>query len=200
VADLVPSGSDASTRDRILAAAATALSIKGYSKTHMADIANLAEVQPPAVYYYFESREDLIGSVMREGQRMVREHVESALAALPPTSAIRDRVATAVEAHLRVELELSDFATAVTRNAGQLPPHLREGLTDESEAFHDVWRALLREAHEDGLLHGDLDPGIARMLTIGALNWATEWWHPGITVDEMVATAQQLVGAALFRR
>ena len=162
------------TRERILAAAATALSRSGYSKTHLAEIARLARMQPPAVYYYFSSREDLIAAVMREGQRRVREHVSSCLAALHPEAPVADRVAAAVEAHLRVELELSDFATAVTRNAGQLPAHVRVELQEESEAFHDVWRSLLQEAVTDGTLRTGIDPSIGRMLVIGALNWATE--------------------------
>ena len=187
-----------STRERILAAAATALSTRGYPSTHLTDIARLAGLQPPAVYYYFSSREDLITAVMCEGQRMVRDHVCAQLDALPPDASAAARVATAVEAHLRLELELSDFASAVTRNAGQLPPRIRTELERESQAFHDIWRRLLSDAEKAGVLRPDISPTVGRMLVIGALNWATAWWRPTIPVDDVVSTAQEMVLGGLF--
>jgi len=187
-----------STRDRILAAAASALSTRGYARTHLVDIARLANLQPPAVYHYFESRDDLVAAVMREGQRLVRRHVEAALSALCPDADVTARIATAVEAHLRVELELSDFARAVTRNAGHLPPGLRSELSRESREFHDVWRSLLEQAAHTGVLHPGIDLHAARMLVIGALNWATEWWRPLIPIDEVVVAAQTMVLSGLL--
>lgn len=190
---------DQSTRDRILAAAASALSTRGYARTQLTEIARIAQLRPPAVYHYFASRDALVSAVMDEGQRIVREHVERALASLPAGADVAERIAAAVDAHLRVELELSDFATAVTRNAGHLPPPVRRAMARESKEFHDVWRSLLQQAAHDGRLHPGLDPHAGRMLVIGALNWATEWWHPGIPVDDVVVTAQRLVLGGLLR-
>jgi len=187
------------TRDRILAAAATALSTKGYAKAHLADIARIAELQPPAVYHYFTSREELVAAVMREGQLLVRRHVEAALAALPDDSDVADRIGAAVGAHLRLELELSEFATAVTRNAGHLPGPIRDELARESKEFHDVWRSLLQQARHADRLHPGLDLHAGRMLVLGALNWATEWWRPSIPVNEVVRTAQRVVLGGLLR-
>ncbi|MFI1918247.1 TetR/AcrR family transcriptional regulator [Nocardia sp. NPDC020380] len=182
------------TRDRILAAAATVLAREGYAGTRLTDIAQHAELRAPAVYYYFSSREELIGEVMVVGQRWVRTHVSEALAALPSEATSLDRIETAVEAHLRVELELSDFARAVTRNSGQLPPDLRAPVAAESALYHSIWRELLEAGHADGSIRADLDLRTARMLVIGALNWAAEWWNGERgTVGEVIGTAQALV-------
>ncbi|WP_440972360.1 TetR/AcrR family transcriptional regulator [Nocardia seriolae] len=129
-----------------------------------------------ALYYYFSSREELIGEVMVVGQRWVRTHVAAALDRLPPGTAPLDRVAAAVDAHLRVELELSEFARAVTRNSGQLPADLRAPVAAESAQYHALWRELLEAGRADGSIRADLDLRTARMLVIGALNWAAEWW------------------------
>jgi len=44
------------------------------------------------------------------------------------------------------------------------------------------------------LLRADLDPMAARMLVLGALNWAAEWWNPRRgSIDAVVRTAQSLV-------
>ncbi len=186
------------TRDRILAAAAATLSAKGYSESRLSAIAEAAELRPPAVYYYFDSRDALIAEVMRVGQVRVREHVEDAMRRLPSGSDPIDRVDAAVEAHLRVQLELSDFANAVSRNAGHVPPAVRVALQRESEAYHAVWRDLLHEARRAGRIRADLDETITRMLVIGALNWAAEWWSEGQAIGPLIVTAQSIVRAGLL--
>jgi TetR/AcrR family transcriptional regulator, cholesterol catabolism regulator len=190
------------TRERILAAAANVLSAKGYAATRLCDIAEVAEIRAPAVYYYFSSREELVAEVMVVGQEWVRKHVAAALDLLPPETSALDRICVAVEAHLRVELELSDFATAVTRNAGQLPPDIRERLAAESAEYHNIWRGLLDDGLMDGSIRPELDLRTARMLTIGALNWAPEWWHTDRgSIDAVIATAQSFVrGSLAYRR
>ena len=72
------------TRARILDAAAHVLSVKGFAGTRLTDVAEYAEIQAPAIYYYFPSREDLIEEVMYCGINHMREHLQTTLDALPP--------------------------------------------------------------------------------------------------------------------
>ncbi|GGN19792.1 TetR/AcrR family transcriptional regulator [Streptomyces fuscichromogenes] len=191
---VVPATKAAATRDRILAAAARTLSLKGYSATRLADIAELAGLRPPAVYYYFASREELIAEVMAVGQSRLREHVETVLAALPHDTPPMDRICAAVEAHLRVELDLSDFATAVSRNSGQLPEDIRARLREDSAAYFELWRDLLATAKAVGAVRAGIDLRVARMLVMGALNWTPEWWNPRQgSLTGVIRTAQSLV-------
>lgn len=186
------------TRERILAAAAHILSTRGVAGARLFDIAAYADLRTPAVYYYFRSREELIAEVMREGQSRVRTHVQAALAALPQGTPVTDLIDAAVAAHLSIELGLSDFASAVTRNAGQVSPAVRALLQQESAAYHAVWRGLLEQLADSGELRPGLDIGVARMLVIGALNWTTEWWDPGEgSLDTLVRTAQALIRHSL---
>src|SRR3954469_13109489 len=73
----------ARTRERILDAAAHVLSRKGFAGTRLSDVAVQAELQAPAIYYYFSSREDLIEEVMWAGLARMHEHLQAALDALP---------------------------------------------------------------------------------------------------------------------
>ncbi|GGS27321.1 TetR family transcriptional regulator [Streptomyces humidus] len=190
----VPEAKSATTRDRILGAAAQVLSLKGYAATRLSDIADLAGLRPPAVYYYFPSRELLITEVMVVGQLRLREHVETELAALPDSTPPMDRICAAVQAHLQVALDLSDFATAVTRNSGQLPDEVRARLREESGAYLALWRDLLATAKAAGAIRDGLDLRAARMLVMGALNWTPEWWNPRQgSLTAVIRTAQGLV-------
>ena len=95
--------------------------MKGYAGTRLSDVAEYAELQAPAIYYYFASRDDLIEEVMYAGIADMRKHLQGVLDALPPEASSMDKILAAVEAHLRHELELSDYASASIRNAGQIP-------------------------------------------------------------------------------
>src|SRR5271156_2283688 len=87
----------ARTRARILDAAAHVLSIKGYAGTRLSDVAEYAEIQAPAIYYYFPSREDLIEEVMYAGIADMRTYLQNALDALPPQTSPIDKILAAVE-------------------------------------------------------------------------------------------------------
>ncbi|UXA11523.1 TetR/AcrR family transcriptional regulator [Mycobacterium sp. SMC-8] len=186
------------TRARILDAAAHVLSVKGFAGTRLTDVADYAEIQAPAIYYYFPSREDLIEEVMFCGISDMRAHLRTTLDAMPADSTAMDMIMTAVEAHLRHELELSDYTTASIRNSGQIPEHLRTRQKKEEAAYGRIWQGLFANALADGDIRSDLDPRMARLLVMGALNWAAEWWDPRRgSVDAVVSNAQILVRSGL---
>jgi TetR/AcrR family transcriptional regulator, cholesterol catabolism regulator len=184
----------ARTRARILDATAHVLSIKGYAGTRLSDVADYAEIQAPAIYYYFPSRDDLIEEVMACGLADMRVHLQKVLDALPPDTSPLDRIMAAVEAHLRHELEISDYTTASIRNSGQIPERLRTRQLEEEAGYGLIWRRLFDDAVAEGQLRADLDPRITQMLVLGALNWAAEWWDPRRgSLEAIVANAQSLV-------
>lgn len=186
------------TRTRILDAAAHVLSTKGFAGTRLTDVAEYAELQAPAIYYYFPSREDLIEEVMYAGVSDMRQHLLKTLDDLPDDTSSIDKIMAAVEAHLRHELEISDYTTASIRNSGQIPEHLRARQKKEEAAYGRIWQKLFNEAIADGELRDDVDPRVARMLVMGALNWAAEWWNPNRgSLDVVVSTAQTLVRTGL---
>ncbi|WP_064444726.1 TetR/AcrR family transcriptional regulator [Rhodococcus sp. YH3-3] len=188
----------ARTRTRILDAAAHILSIKGYSGTRLTDVADHAELQAPAIYYYFPSREDLIEEVMWVGIADMREHLRSTLDKVDSDKTPMDRIMIAVEAHLRHELEISDYTTASIRNAGQLPENMRERQKAEEAKYGEIWRKLFKDALDEGEIRPDIDIRVARMLVMGALNWAAEWWNPRRgSLDVVVQTAQSIVRAGI---
>ncbi|MCV7226445.1 TetR/AcrR family transcriptional regulator [Mycolicibacterium komossense] len=189
----------ARTRRRILDATAYLLSRKGYAGTRLSDVAQRAAIQTPAIYYYFDSRDYLIEEVLACGLADMREHLVAMLAALPADTPPIDRILTAVEAHLRHELQISDYTTASIRNHGQIPLHLRIRADQEGDRYGAIWRQLFDDAANAGALRKDLDLRIAQMLIMGALNWAAEWWDPSRTaLTAVVGAAQDLVRGALL--
>lgn len=182
------------TRARILDAAAQVLSERGYAGLRLTDVAAVADLQAPAIYYYYASRDELIEEVMWAGIADMREHVAAVLDALPDGTSPLVRLLAAAEAHLRHELEISDYTTASIRNAGQVPQAIRKRQILEEERYGEIWRRLINDIAREGLLRPELDLYIAQMLALGALNWAVEWWEPRRgSIDEVVTNAQSII-------
>lgn len=186
------------TRKRILDAAAQVLSSKGYAGMRLSEVAEVAGLQAPAIYYYFPSREDLIEEVMWAGLADMRQHLSDTLDQMAPDAPAMERIMVAVEAHLRHVLEISDYTTASIRNAGQVPDGIRKRHLKEEKEYGEIWRRLISEAVDDGDIRSDLDPYVAQMLVLGSLSWAVEWWTPKRgSVQDVVANAQSFVHHAL---
>ncbi|WP_127792468.1 TetR/AcrR family transcriptional regulator [Agromyces sp. LHK192] len=194
-ADATPTISkSARTRERILDAAAHVLSRKGYAGTRLVDVAAHAGLQAPAIYYHFGSRDELIEEVMWVGAARVHAHVIDELEALPAGTTPLDRILAAVEGHLRYELLISDYTTASIRNANQVPEGIRAKAAAEEAAYARLWRDLFTAAQDAGQLRADLDLAVSRMLLLGAMNWAAEWWNPRHrTLEDLVSATQDLV-------
>lgn len=186
------------TRKRILDAAAQVLSSKGYAGMRLSEVADVAGLQAPAIYYYFPSREDLIEEVMWAGLADMRQHLAHTLSQMDSEATAMQRIMVAVEAHLRHVLEISDYTTASIRNAGQVPDGIRKRHLQEEKEYGEIWRRLIAEAVDDGAIRSDLDPYVAQMLVLGSLSWAVEWWTPKRgSLQQVVENAQSFVRHAL---
>lgn len=186
------------TRERILDATAEVLNTKGYAGTRLSDIAEVAGVQPTAVYYYFDSRDRVISEAVQEGLRRVLGAVEEALAALPGSATPVDRICAAVAGHLQATLRDSKYGAVAIRLASSLPPAIREAQLVNERRYGALWRTLIDDADKAGLINPALDTAAARMLVLGALNWAAEWWNPSRgSLTRTIATAQLMVRQAL---
>lgn len=180
-ADRTATAKSEATRARVFQAAARVLAREGWSGTRLTDVAREAEIQAPAIYYYFSSREDLIDEVAQTGAATLMGDVVAAIEALGDDAGILARIDAAAEAHLRFTMGEPVLARIVLRNSDQPPEGMKLRHIATMQRYHRLWSGLLREAQRDGLLDADLDLTVTRHLTLGALNSALDWWTPGRT-------------------
>jgi AcrR family transcriptional regulator len=79
------------TRDRILDAALTLFAEKGYEATSMREIAEQLGITKPALYYHFDSKEDIVRALLGDIETQVEELV-AWTRAQPPGPDLRRRV------------------------------------------------------------------------------------------------------------
>jgi len=166
------------TRLRILDAAALVFMEKGYVATRLTDIAATADMRAGSLYYHFGSKEQIFEEVLEIGMRRVFDAVRDSIEALGPKARYRDRIAVAIDAHLTMLLQHGNYTSANIRNFGQIPPDLQQRHLRIREEYGDYWRQLLENAQDAGEIRPEADLSLIRMLLLGAMNWATEWYDP----------------------
>jgi AcrR family transcriptional regulator len=182
------------TRQRILDAAAIEFRDKGFESTRLADIAARAELQTPSLYYHFESKEEIIEVVLSLSVEQTFNHVKECVAAIPEDQPL-DRLRAAIEAHVEMSQQHGDYSAATLRLYGQMPKDMQKRLRKTQREVGAFWNGLLVAAQDAGKIRADVDLSVARMLLLGALNWAVEWYKPSrrLTVADLAQQASDMV-------
>lgn len=167
------------SRREILDAAARLLRRSGYEAATTRAIAAAVGIKSGSIYHHFDSKDAIVLQVMNEGVDVVREAVLEALAALPADATPRRRLEAAVEAHLLSSLEHSDYTSASIKAFSSVPDAVRRNNRDHRRAYEDIWRQLFVELKEAGVIPPDLSLDALRLMILGSMNWAGEWYRPG---------------------
>lgn len=149
---------------------------KGYDGASLQDIADRLGMLKGSLYYYIQSKEDLlfdvISTVHRDGLAVVRARADVVGSPLEKLESVivghvehtcRNLVPTAVFLH-----ELS-----------ALPDDRRKEVLGSEHAYQGVFRDLIEQAQSQGDVRADLDPRLAALSVLGSTNWVYRWFRPG---------------------
>ena len=171
------------TRQDILDATASSLATVGYTATTVKSIAESIGMQDASIYYHFASKDALVGQVLDIGTSLAVDAVDQALSALPDDHDPREALRVAIIAHAEAVLGGGDYPRANVRSFGQLPPDLVSRHRKGHRDYGQIWTRLIDDGVESGALRSDLNRSVARLVIIGALCWAIEWFDAGETVS-----------------
>jgi AcrR family transcriptional regulator len=138
----VPRPSD--KRERLLAAARDLIHRQGYARTTLAQIAEVSDVPLGNVYYYFKTKEDIVGAIIDEYQERARQMAQGWEVELSP----RQRL----EAYLDVPVKNCDQVKAHGCPIGSLAQELSKDApalkarADRLLMLHVQWLARQFEA------------------------------------------------------
>jgi len=189
------------SRERVLAGAARIFAERGYAGTTMRAVAQHVGLQAGSLYYHYRSKEELIEAVLAMALTGVTDSVSAALAAVPADASHKERIRTAILAHLRSVLTVGDYALASRRVLTQVPDHVRRRHVRLRDAYGQLWLELLETANANGALRLGADTHLARTFILGALNSILEWYRPqGRSIEELAEEFFLLISEGLFSR
>ena len=185
---------DQATDRQILDVAARLLRTRGYEATTVRAIAAGVGIQAASLYHHYPSKDAIAAEVVNEGVRVVHAAVTAALAALPAEATPRDRLEAATRAHLLSSLQNSDYTSASIRAFAFLPDGVREECRHERRRYEAVWADLVDRAGAAGLLRPGLSRDVVRLMLLGSVNWAGEWYRPGrLSIDRIARDFADLI-------
>ncbi|MDB5714826.1 MAG: transcriptional regulator, TetR family [Sphingomonadales bacterium] len=169
-------GKAALKRQRIIDAAAAVFRRRGYAQATLSEIATEAGTQAGSLYYYFDSREQLVEEVLTYSMLRLRARVSTAVAQLPPEADALDRLVTVIRTQVLCVLNRDDYEIAYQKIHDQVTDDMRDRIAHEARAFARYWTTILEAAMQEGFLRPDLDLRLTRLLLIGSISWMADWY------------------------
>ncbi len=161
--------------EEIRLAAARIFFEKGYDSTSIQDIADAVGILKGSMYYYIDTKEDLlfdvVKSVHEQGLRQAREWMEA------PGSPL-DRLRAAIEGHVESNLTNLEAVGVFFHDFASLGPRRRAEIIIDRDFYDRHLRRLVEEGQASGDLAPDLDPKLAVMALLGMMNWTYQWFRP----------------------
>ena len=186
-----------SKREAVLQTAAQLFLEKSYARTSMNDVADRLRITKPALYHYFQNKEEILLECYRLGSGLIGDILND----------IASHGGNGLE---KVEAFIYSYANVMTVNFGRCVMRLDEGDLSTGALFEvrtykrkidRRLRAFIQEGISDGSI-ALCDPKLAAFAIAGALNWICIWYEPeGPLSPEDIATqfAQTLTQGLVAR-
>jgi AcrR family transcriptional regulator len=157
---------------------------KGYEAASTEEIGRAVGLLKGSLYYYIESKEDLLFHVIWGVHVRVAVGVESACAALTEPL---DRLRAFLERHFVLTAEDLPGASVFYRDFRSLGDERRQVIIGLRDSYESFLRELLGESQEAGVVCPDLDLKLAATGILSVLNSIHLWYSPdvGRSPDEM---------------
>ena len=160
----------------IIDAAARIFDEKGYSATSTQDIAAEVGLLKGSIYYYIDSKEDLLF-------RIIQDSHEGALRAISTVSHLDvgplAKAYSLVKTHVRVFHDDRVKHSVFFKEFRSLSDDRKEVIRGTGHAYSLFLRRILEEGQAAGQVDERLDTGLATAGIIGMLNAMSFWYHDG---------------------
>lgn len=179
--------------EAIHAAAAKRFAENGYHGTRMADIAADLDMQAGSLYYYFDSKEELLVAIIESRVGRAVAYLRSVVAG---EGSCADKVRAAVGGHLRAFQDDADIYSIFNfERLADISPALAAKVDRPGREYEAQWEELI----DRGISAGELRPGLDTRVTVKAIvglcNSVLLWYRPDgkRTIDEIAAEFADLV-------
>jgi TetR/AcrR family transcriptional regulator, cholesterol catabolism regulator len=161
----------------ILDAAVDIFHANGYSATSVDDVAAAVGILKGSLYYYMDSKEDLLRRIVEEVHEDVEEIMKEALARteLPPLERLAEYIRAQVDYNVRnikrVRVYYHDY--------DQLSPARLSTVRKSRRSNEQSIVDLVKDAKDAGEVPADLNERLATKTFFATIIWMYTWFKPG---------------------
>jgi TetR/AcrR family transcriptional regulator, cholesterol catabolism regulator len=161
------------SRDLILESAAQVFCQKGYNGASMADIAKAVGLQKATLYHHFGSKQEILAELLDRAMDIVTENMTQILLL---DSRPDEKLKLAMRAYLQVLCEQPDLSSVLLLEYRSLEKGLYNRHIVNRDKFEKMWRDLIREGVDAGILRGESVSMTVRAM-LGVMNWTITWYR-----------------------
>ncbi|WP_078428624.1 TetR/AcrR family transcriptional regulator [Alkalihalobacterium alkalinitrilicum] len=165
---------NAKKKEEILRSAAKIVTCKGYHGATMEDIAAELLMTKGALYYYFNSKEDLIYQchelILSEAICTLESYLEENISS-------EDKLKKAIITHIDFAIKEKETFNLIVKpehtfSLDRLHPMLKKRLD-----YARIFDAIIQQGIDNGEFKIQ-ETTMARMMLLGAMNWVQQWYSP----------------------
>lgn len=154
-------------REQILMTARELFYRQGYRQTSQNDIARSLGITGPALYYYFNNKEDILFEIR---DQIVRESLDRVRAIVQADGAPADKLRQILRAHVLTLIDNAAPNVVFDRERGHLSGNREKVIREHEREYEDLLRTLYADGVRDGSFR-DVHPTIAVGSLLAACNW-----------------------------
>jgi TetR/AcrR family transcriptional regulator, cholesterol catabolism regulator len=164
------------TKARLIEVTKRLIQEHGSDRITLRSIAASARMKAGSIYYHFNSKDEIIRTVLESDVGGARKAVLQAIDEAGAESSPLVRLRAALGAHL--EYTIQEHFSSRLKAVRRLPKRLRDHHMKQEREYAAIFAGLLQEAQKKGLLRSGFNLSVVRMLSMGALTWVAEWYDP----------------------
>jgi TetR/AcrR family transcriptional regulator, cholesterol catabolism regulator len=157
----------------ILSVAARIIAEKGYHQASIRDIARATGVSLSGLYYYFDSKEELLFLIQDHAFGTLVESLDRQLAGVTEP---QRRLRILMENHLRYFLANKAEMKVLSHEAESLSGEYRRRVNAQKRRLTEFASGILAELRPEG----DVDLRVATFSMFGMMNWLYNWHRPEV--------------------
>lgn len=170
----MPRKSDsAKKRTKLLKAASRIFSTKGYDKTSLGDIAKAVGLTKPGIYYYVESKEQLLFLILDdymdkliEGIKKIKDEFDDP----------KDFLLSAIRFQVDIYKNEPYVSKLIIHDENCLSGKFFKIVKDKQREYIRIWKTAIIELGEKYCLNIDY-PSVYTHILVGMCNWIYQWYH-----------------------
>ena len=164
----------ATTEQRLLHEAARLFRKRGFDGTSTRELAAAVGLRSASLYYYMDTKEDLLHSICMAGNQLMIDAVSTAIEGLSPHEALRAVIRT----HLENAIAHRDVYLTTLTEARALSPRRRREVAMVRQAYSDLLTEVLERAQAAGEVRSDLTADHLMLVLRNILSWTLVWYRP----------------------
>ena len=157
----------------IMDAAARVFASKGFHGATTQDIADVLGIKQASLYYYFASKEEALETVCLIG---VEGFFERAKQIVDSAGTAEVKIIELFKSHTFPLLDRADYVRVFLDQRRFLPSTSRRKIGRWSRGIERFFERVISDGVRDGLFRKSIDPRLATLAILGALNLVPHWF------------------------